>query len=57
MRFCIAPAQEAIEYEIKKVIRGFDDEKAIYQLEPSAEVDQAWVDLYERENISTFSPS
>jgi hypothetical protein len=41
-----APAQDAVEYEIKRFHRGFGDRKTIYQSEPGPEVDQAWEDLY-----------
>jgi hypothetical protein len=48
-----APAQEVLEYEIRKFHGGFHSDLSIYQGPPSDELDQAWEDLYncEKGNI------
>ena len=39
-----APAQDALEYQIRKFNNGINN--TIYQGIPSPEVDKAWTDLY-----------
>lgn len=46
----IAPAQDAISYQAVKFRDGFKDDVSIYQGDPSPDVDQAWVDLYDSTN-------
>lgn len=47
-----SPAQEAIENVYKVFSMGFGKTKSIYQAEPSPEVDQAWLDLYNSFGLS-----
>ncbi|KAJ6589321.1 hypothetical protein B0H19DRAFT_235640 [Mycena capillaripes] len=41
-----SPAQDAIVYKKVKFHRGLEDDISIYERPPSAEVDQAWEELY-----------
>jgi hypothetical protein len=51
-----APAQDAIEYEVKKFNSGFSTQ-SIYQQKPSPEVDKAWLDQYDCESAEYWSRS
>lgn len=42
----LAPAQEAIEYEIKTFQRGFHNDTTSYQGWPTDEIDILWEELY-----------
>ncbi|KAF7334528.1 hypothetical protein MVEN_02282600 [Mycena venus] len=42
-----APAQQAVVYKTVKFHRGLEDDIPIYERPPSAEVDQAWEELYQ----------
>ncbi|KAK5996325.1 hypothetical protein PT974_03080 [Cladobotryum mycophilum] len=53
--FIAAPAQDAIEYEVKRFHRGFGDEKTLYQGDPSPDLDKAWKELYDEVSISKLS--
>ena len=52
----LAPAQDAVEYEVKKFTSGFAT-KSIYQQRPSPEVDKAWLDQYDCESGDNWSRS
>lgn len=51
----IAPAQEAIEPQVVKFKTGFLHDITIYSGDPSPELDQAWVDLYDGWGIFRMS--
>ena len=53
-----APAQEVLENVHKVFNMGLvNGTKTIYQGEPSPEVDQAWMDLYNRTTVSWAAAS
>jgi hypothetical protein len=43
----LAPAQDAVKYQITRFHPGFSNDLSIYQQPPSPEVDQAWKNLYD----------
>ncbi|KAF8996175.1 hypothetical protein BDQ17DRAFT_1392111 [Cyathus striatus] len=47
MWLCLAPAQDSVEYMVKKFTRGLGEDIPIYEQPPSPEVDNAWGSLYE----------
>ena len=50
-----APAQDAVEYEIRVFHEGFGSDKSIYQKDPSPEVDNAWDEMYNCMQVFLFS--
>ncbi|KAH8104501.1 hypothetical protein BXZ70DRAFT_590700 [Cristinia sonorae] len=52
-----SPAQDAIENVHKVFSMGFGKTKTIYQGDPSPEVDQAWLDLYNSFGLSKIPKS
>ncbi|KAK7992604.1 hypothetical protein PG988_001398 [Apiospora saccharicola] len=52
-----SPAQDAVQYEIKKFHRGFGQDKTIYQGDPSPELDAEWKSLYDSMGIIRLTRS
>jgi hypothetical protein len=50
-----SPAQEAIEYKIEVFHQNIETAPSQFQGPPSAELDQAWEDLYQCECQSVYT--